>query len=30
VRGKALPCGHFIPEEVPDLLLDEVLPFFHN
>jgi len=30
VRGKALPCGHFIPEEVPDLLLDEVLPFFHK
>jgi len=27
VRGKALPSGHFIPEEVPSLLLDELLPF---
>ena len=27
VRGKALPSGHFIPEEVPDLLLAELLPF---
>ena len=27
VRGKPLPCGHYIPEEVPDLLLAELLPF---
>ena len=27
VRGKSLPCGHFIPEEVPQLLLNEVVPF---
>ena len=27
VRGKALPSGHFIPEEVPDRLLAELLPF---
>jgi haloacetate dehalogenase len=27
VRGKALPSGHYIAEEVPELLLDEVLPF---
>jgi haloacetate dehalogenase len=27
VRGKALPSGHYIPEEVPDLLLAELLPF---
>ena len=27
VRGKALPSGHFIPEEVPELLLAELLPF---
>ena len=28
VNGKALPCGHYIPEEVPDLLTDELLDFF--
>ncbi|MCF5658250.1 alpha/beta hydrolase, partial [Pseudomonas poae] len=28
VRGKALPCGHYIAEQVPDLLLEEVLVFF--
>jgi haloacetate dehalogenase len=28
VRGKALDCGHYIPEEAPDALLAEVLPFF--
>ena len=28
VRGEALPCGHYIPEEAPDQLLDRVLPFF--
>jgi haloacetate dehalogenase len=25
--GGALPCGHYIPEEAPDLLLERVLPF---
>ena len=30
VRGKALPCGHYIPEEVPDLLVDELLNFFEG
>jgi haloacetate dehalogenase len=27
VSGKALDCGHYIPEEVPQALLDEALPF---
>jgi haloacetate dehalogenase len=27
VRGQALDCGHYIPEEAPQALLDEVLPF---
>ena len=27
VRGCALPCGHFIPEEAPDELLAELRPF---
>lgn len=27
VRGKALPSGHYIAEEVPQLLFDEVLAF---
>ncbi|GAB2882010.1 alpha/beta hydrolase [Paraburkholderia jirisanensis] len=27
VQGGALPCGHYIPEEAPQLLLDHVLPF---
>ena len=27
VRGRPLPCGHFIPEEAPQALLDELLPF---
>jgi haloacetate dehalogenase len=27
VRGRALPCGHYIPEENPAGLLAEVLPF---
>jgi len=27
VRGMALPCGHYIPEEAPDLLLEQALPF---
>jgi haloacetate dehalogenase len=28
VRGEALPCGHYIAEEVPELLLEKVLSFF--
>jgi haloacetate dehalogenase len=28
VQGKALPCGHYVPEEVPDLLFDELTAFF--
>jgi haloacetate dehalogenase len=28
VRGKALPSGHYIPEEVPGLLIDELEKFF--
>ena len=27
VRGKPLPCGHFIPEEAPAALLAELMPF---
>lgn len=27
VRGEALPCGHYIAEEAPALLLERVLPF---
>ena len=27
VQGEALPCGHYIPEEAPQLFLDRVLPF---
>ena len=27
VRGKAVDSGHFIAEEIPDVLLKEVLPF---
>ena len=27
VRGRPLPCGHYIAEEAPARLLDEVLPF---
>ncbi|HSW03331.1 alpha/beta fold hydrolase [Aquabacterium sp.] len=30
VRGQALPCGHYIAEEAPDLLLAQVLPFLAN
>ena len=30
VRGHALDCGHYIPEEAPQALLDQVLPFFDN
>ena len=28
VQGKALPSGHYIPEEVPDLLTEELERFF--
>lgn len=27
VTGESLPCGHYIPEEAPELLLARVLPF---
>jgi len=27
VRGLALPCGHYLPEEAPDALLAQALPF---
>lgn len=27
VKGQALPCGHYIPEEAPDLLLQQVQSF---
>ncbi|WP_313054806.1 alpha/beta fold hydrolase [Pseudomonas lopnurensis] len=27
VQGKALPAGHYLPEEVPELLFDEVMAF---
>lgn len=27
VTGRALPCGHYIPEEAPQALLEAVLPF---
>ncbi|MDC0500917.1 alpha/beta hydrolase [Burkholderiales bacterium] len=30
VMGKPLPCGHFIPEEAPDELLSEIVPFLIN
>ena len=30
VRGGPLPCGHYIPEEAPEQLLDRVLPFLTN
>lgn len=28
VDGRALPCGHYLPEEVPDLLAAEIEDFF--
>ncbi len=28
VRGQALPCGHFLPEEAPDETLAALLDFF--
>ncbi len=27
VRGGALPCGHYLPEEVPDETLAELMAF---
>jgi haloacetate dehalogenase len=27
VRGEALPCGHFLPEEAPGAVLQQLLPF---
>jgi haloacetate dehalogenase len=27
MQGGALPCGHYIAEEAPDMLLERVLPF---
>ncbi len=30
VSGKALPCGHFIPEEAPQELLAELAPFLRG
>ena len=28
VSGRTVPCGHYIAEEAPDLLLQEALAFF--
>jgi len=28
VRGRALPAGHYLPEEVPDVLAEELERFF--
>lgn len=30
VDGGPLPCGHYIPEEAPEALLDRVLPFLQR
>ncbi|MDQ6901276.1 MAG: alpha/beta hydrolase [Candidatus Dormibacteraeota bacterium] len=30
VRGRALACGHYIPEEAPQALLAELLPFIEE
>jgi haloacetate dehalogenase len=27
VRGRALDCGHYIPEEAPEELSEELIPF---
>jgi haloacetate dehalogenase len=27
VQGEPLPCGHYIAEEVPDMLLSRIAPF---
>ena len=28
VEGKAVPCGHYIPEELPELVVAEATQFF--
>jgi len=30
VRGRALPCGHYLPEEAPEETLQELLAFFRG
>jgi hypothetical protein len=30
VRGSALPAGHYLPEEVPDLVAGELERFFSD
>lgn len=30
VQGHAMPCGHYIPEEAPEPLLERVLPFLQR
>jgi haloacetate dehalogenase len=30
VSARALPCGHYIPEEAPDILIDEIEAFFDS
>jgi len=30
VRGQALPSGHYIPEEIPDILHDELVAFLRD
>ncbi|HKR38828.1 MAG TPA: alpha/beta hydrolase, partial [Paraburkholderia sp.] len=30
VSGEALPCGHYLAEEAPQLLLERVLPFLQR
>lgn len=30
VSGEAFPCGHYIPEEAPELLLERLLPFLQS
>jgi pimeloyl-ACP methyl ester carboxylesterase len=27
VTGVVVPCGHWVPEEIPDVLLEHLLPF---
>ena len=30
VVGEAMPCGHYIPEEAPEILLKKVIPFLNQ
>jgi haloacetate dehalogenase len=30
VRGRPLPCGHYVAEEAPEALLAQVLPFLSS